>query len=845
MRTKPILTALFIRMPLAAVLMLPALGAQAGVVFTILHSFQDFPNGANPYAGLAQGSDGNFYGTTYYGGTNGGNGAVFQISSNGTFTSLYSFTGGNDGANPQAALMQGSDGSFYGTTSEGGTNGEGTVFQMSADGALTSLYSFTNGVDGANPQAGLVQGSDGNFYGTAYSGGAYGWGTVFKISTRGNLTSLYSFTGANDGGYPLATLVQGGDGNFYGTTEVEGSNSYGTVFQIGTNGALTTLYAFGTVTNADGDPLDGASPEAGLVRGSDGNFYGTTYGGGSSFYGWGTMFKISTKGALTTLYSFGAILDVNDYPLDGAYPEGSLVQGSDGNLYGTTSSGGTNGYDGTVFQMTTDGALISSYSFTGNNGANPLAGLVQGSDGNLHGTTYHGGATGNGTVFQISAKGALTGSYPFTGALDGANPDAAMAQGSDGNFYGTTYAGGALGEGTVFRISAAGALTSLYSFTGGDDGGNPQSDLVQDSNGNFYGTTHYGGMENSGTVFQVSTAGALTNLYSFVGVGEYGASPLAGLALGRDGNFYGTTADGGDSDLGTVFQISTNAAQFSSYSIIDTNDGASPQAGLVLASDGNFYGTTYAYGTNGFGTVFRVSASGALTGMYSFTNGVDGANPEAGLVQGADGYLYGTTVYGGTNNDGTVFKISTNGVPAAFYDFGTVTDTNGDPLDGANPEAGLVQGADGNFYGTTYGGGAYGWGTLFKISTSGNLTSLYSFSGGNDGAYPQAGLVQGSDGSFYGTTLNGGLGGSGIVFRLSLAGSTAPEFQSVTLNKTTLSLTWSAEPGAMYQLQYNSRLSSNGWSNLGGTLTAAGVTLNTTDSITNTPQRFYRVLLLP
>jgi uncharacterized repeat protein (TIGR03803 family) len=197
---KPVL-ALLMRRLWAAALVLPVFSAQAGVVLTTLHSFQPFPNGKNPSAGLVRGSDGNFYGTAPGGGTR-DSGTVFKISTNGALTSLYSFTGGYDGWWPQAGLVQGSDGYFYGTTQNGGTNNSGTVFKISTKGALTSLYSFTGTDDGANPYAGLVQGSDGYFYGTTSGGGTGYSGTVFKISTNGALTSLYSFTGGNDGALP-------------------------------------------------------------------------------------------------------------------------------------------------------------------------------------------------------------------------------------------------------------------------------------------------------------------------------------------------------------------------------------------------------------------------------------------------------------------------------------------------------------------------------------------------------------------------------------------------------------------------------------------------------------------
>ncbi|HXR04337.1 MAG TPA: choice-of-anchor tandem repeat GloVer-containing protein [Verrucomicrobiae bacterium] len=408
---QPVL-ALLTRILCAAGFVLSAFCAQAGVVFTSLYSFTGTNDGAWPVAGLVRGSDGYFYGTTQYGGTNGWYGTVFKISTNGALTTLYSFTGGNDGANPQAGLVQGGGGNFYGTTTPSswgyGGPGFGTVFKISTNGMLTTLYSFTYGNDGAGPCGTLVQGSDGYFYGTTQGGGTNGVGTVFRISTNGVCTSLYSFNwneGYNPGPYGL---VQGNDGYLYGTTEGGGTNDYGTVFKISTNGVLTTLYEFGTVTEY-GESLDGAYPLAGLVQGSDGYFYGTTSGGGM-FIG-GTAFKISTNGTLTTLYAFsgGGLAGIGS----GICPNG-LVQGSDGNFYGTTEYDGLRwvfdwGYEtfgyGTVFEISTNGAFTSLYSFdtgTGTNGANPYAGLVQASDGSFYGTTEYGGTYGNGTIFRLT-----------------------------------------------------------------------------------------------------------------------------------------------------------------------------------------------------------------------------------------------------------------------------------------------------------------------------------------------------------------------------------------------------------------------------------------------------------
>ncbi len=326
------------------------------------------------------------------------------------FTSLYSFTGTNDGANPVAGLVQGSDGSFYGTTESGGTNNLGTVFQITTNGTLTSLYSFSGTNDGANPVAGLVKGSDGIFYGTTESGGTNNLGTVFRITTNGTLTSLYSFSGTNDGANPVAGLLQGSDGNFYGTTGPGGTNNLGTVFRITINGTLISLHQFG-------DFRQGKDPRGALVQGIDGLLYGTTFGGGDYlppyYYGRGTTFEISTGGVFQTLYVFG-----QDGPLDyGSNPAAGLVQGSDGNFWGTTTYSKA-GY-GAVFALTTNGQLHTIYGFIGGDtGFHPNAALVQGSDGNFYGTTSGGGIYSNGTVFQ-AGYGGLTSLYSFTGTNDG------------------------------------------------------------------------------------------------------------------------------------------------------------------------------------------------------------------------------------------------------------------------------------------------------------------------------------------------------------------------------------------------------------------------------------------
>ena len=351
-----------------------------------------------------------------------------------TLTTLVNFTGTN-GQNPLfAALVQGTDGSLYGTSSAGGAHGQGTVFKVSTGGTLTTLYNFCakrKCADGSAPYAGLTLGTDGNFYGTTESGGAHGAGAVFKITPQGALSVLHSFT-FSDGANPYAALVQGTDGNFYGTTESGGAHLLGTVFKITLRGVLTTLHSFNST--------DGSSPEAALIQATDGNLYGTTYNGGSQ--GYGTAFKITPKGALTTLHVF-----VDE--TEGRAITAGLVEASNASFYGSTSLGGPNGY-GAVFSMTPGGMLTVLHGFAATDGATPNA-LVLGSDGNFYGTTISGGANGDGTIFEITSQGSFSTLYTFGGA-DGADSFAGLIQAADGIFYGTTRVGGSKNDGTVFGL---------------------------------------------------------------------------------------------------------------------------------------------------------------------------------------------------------------------------------------------------------------------------------------------------------------------------------------------------------------------------------------------------------
>jgi uncharacterized repeat protein (TIGR03803 family) len=382
--------------------------------------------------------------------------------------------------------------------------------------------------------------------------------------------------------------------------------------------------------------------------------------------------------------------------------------------------------------------LANLVQFDGANGAVPADPFIQGTDGNFYGTTVWGGTSGWGTVLEITPTGKVTVLHSFCaqhGCPDGANPSGSLVQGTDGNFYGTTESGGAsdscqsnMGCGTIFKITPQGALTTLYNFcleANCPDGDIPEEGLIEGADGYFYGTADVGGVNGGGTVFKITPEGSLTTLYSFC--------------------------------------AQANCA-----------DGAYPDDTLVQDAQGNLYGTTYeggAYGcapysSLGCGTVFMITPQGALTTLHSF-DFTDGFLPIGRLAQAIDGNFYGTTAGGGAYSFGTVFSISPQGQLTSLYSFCS----QGGCPDGRTPYGGVVQATDGNLYGNALAGGIYDEGTTFRITPAGALTTLYSFCAKAkciDGSIPYGAPVQDTDGSFYGSTGNGGKSNDGTFFRLSV-----------------------------------------------------------------------------
>jgi len=370
-----------------------------------------------------------------------------------------------------------------------------------------------------------------------------------------------------------------------------------------------------------------------------------------------TSLSLSHAQTFTVLHSFSTTGE------DGQNPADTLLL-ANGKLYGTTLFGGLHSSNGTIFQMDLKGNEVVLYRFDGTNGSALEAGVVRDAAGNLYGTASGGGAYNLGTVFKLDPAGTLTVLHNFTGGTDGANPFAGVTLDGKGNLYGTAIYGGDLncgggsGCGTVFRVDGSGKFSVLYAFTGGNDGGIPYvGSLLLDSAGNLIGTTIGGGTYGQGTIFKVHPDGSETTLYSFTG-GRDGGEPYSGLIVDGQGNLKGTTLEGGSAGIGTVFKLSATGQEKVLYTFSQPADGEGDYGRLLLDTKGNLYGTTTYGGTDGVGLVFEISPDGTETVLHNFVESTDGGIPVGGLVMDSQGNLYGTAQVGGAHGVGTVFKIA-------------------------------------------------------------------------------------------------------------------------------------------------------------------------------------------
>ncbi len=623
---------------------------------TLVHF--DGSNGATPQVALLGAADGTMYGTTPAGGP-GGAGTIFSVTPDGAFSIIVAFDGSN-GSGPTGELVLGSDGAIYGTT-HFGTGGRGSLFRLASDGTLATLVEFTDAGEtaetpGLHPDSGVIQASDGNLYGTTSQGGASGKGTLFRFEpATGIFATVAEFTGGEDGGTPSG-LRELSDGYLYGTTQVGGAGSAGTLFRLPVDGStpLQTIFSFSVV--------DGNFPASGVTQTSDGNAYGTTMFGGPGNYG--TIFQVTPDLAVTRIVSFtGAV---------GADPTGRLVQAGDGNFYGTTSSGGAHGL-GTVFRLTPDGLVTTVASFDGDNGAFPSGGLIQASDGHLYGTAEEGGEIGDGTVYRVTLDGTITRLLSFDAFENVGVPIGGVIEGRDGNLYGTTWFGRDFALGGVYRLSLGGSLEVLALFPFDEEifasegiavypSGSFPSGVIEGPDGLLYGTTETGGELDSGTVFRIEADNSVTTIASFDDAN--GSYPTGPLFAGSDDNLYGTTSSGGDTGNGTLFQVMLDGTNtVNTLASFDGLNGAFPyHQGLIETGDGVFAGTTMWGGEFDYGTVYQWSAESGITTLHSF-DGITGDGPNTTIVKATDGALYGTTV---GPQGGVIYRLVSDVVAASL-----------------------------------------------------------------------------------------------------------------------------------------------------------------------------------
>jgi uncharacterized repeat protein (TIGR03803 family) len=561
-----------------------------------------------------------------------------------TYSVVANFTDGAEGGYPVTALIQGASGNFYGSDSTGGPNNSGVVYQMTPAGTLSLLWQppASCTTDCELPAGALTQGSDGNFYGVTETGGSNSSGSIFKITPSGTYTTLYSFTDGTDGSDPDGPLVEGSDGNLYGVANqgglangcpnAFGANGCGTVFKISTSGS-----GFKVVYTFQGTDADSGYPSGGLVQGSDGNFYGTTGG---------TVFKVTTGGTLTTI----ATITTSS---DGAYFNGPLAEGADGAFYGTASESGNDGY-GTIFKASASGGFTLLYTFTGQaDGGAPLAGLWAGTDGNFYGTTSQGGnlscaeGFGCGTIFAMTTAGQPTTLYTFSTQANGVLGGPAVTQGSNGSLYGTAGNGGSSsncgdGCGTVFKatVSPAMALPIALTFSSSSVAANSPVTLSYQVNNAITITSQQcyafvqGSATGAGTWTGKQTGSYSSSTHAYTGSASI--TPTAqgtytyALTCGGTVSGFATltvTAGSGKSSSTTTLTVTPNpvsVGQSAALKAVVTGSKGTP-TGSVTFYDGSTALETISLNSSGDATL-TASTNGLPTGKYSITADYGGSS---------------------------------------------------------------------------------------------------------------------------------------------------------------------------------------------------------------------------
>jgi len=728
--------------------------AAKAVSVTALHTFNPGILPDVTETPLVQGGDGNFYGVSTYGGAGGpgivGSGTIFKVTPAGVVTVLHSMIG-NDGVNPVGPLAVGLDGNLYGVAQYGGSGNVGTVFEITPSGTFTVLHSFVFNDDNGNYPSHIIRGSDGNFYGTTLTGPPpYRAGTIFEITPGGDLTTIYTF-GSSDGTQPN-WLVQDASGNFFGTTE----GTAGSLFELSSTNVFTVLQSL-SYGSGPRKPHD-------VVVGSDGNLYGAA-DTGSTGVGCVYRYSFAGSGTFSEFYDSASIV-------------GGLLELTPGNFVGTAQDG----THGSVFNLTVGGTYSTLHTFSDADAGVglPSAGFIKATDGSTYAPT-DGGTNGVGGVCHLTTGNVFSKVARFQ-YTEGGYPNTRLLQALDGNYYATTFGGGGRGYGTIYKMSSSGTSSTLYNFTRSD--GQSSVPLTQASDQSLYGAASKG-FFGEGELFSITTGGVLSGPFN-LGI-DTGQVPSAFIE-GDDGNFYGEAKFTNGNANGYILKYVPGTGLSAIYTFTDGADGRTPVGGLVDDDSGNFLGVASFDGNNGNGTVFRVTKTGQLTTLHSFTN-LEGSQPVGPLVL-ANGVFYGVTTAGGLFGYGTVYTIDGDNNVTVVHSF-THDEASGLPQGSAN--GGLAVDSAGVVYGTTATGGVYGKGSIFAISPAGDFWEVYDFTG-SVGANPSSLLVK-SNGTLIGAAKTGGAKGYGSVF-VAVPTRPGPQHLVATPGIASVSLTWDADPFA-------------------------------------------------
>ncbi|MEO8350910.1 MAG: choice-of-anchor tandem repeat GloVer-containing protein [Chthoniobacteraceae bacterium] len=646
--------------------------------FEVLHSWSDI--GSTPNEGVVRGSDGNFYGTIPSGTKREPASGIFRLEPSGRVTILRTFSlwRSLDGYQTKAGLVVGPDGAFYGINSMGGANHAGTAFRITVNGQYSKVADFES-LAGANPEVTMTDGQDGFLYGVTGPDQKGNRGSIFRVSPSGGVEIVLQFPyGIPSKAVSATRLTLGPDGALYGigvgTTSIiritfprpdrgprwkllwqhAGRRRFnkGTIYRITPDGSMTILHSF--------DGRDGLAPRSPLAKADDGLLFALEPSDSKSASR--PLYRMAFDGTLTHIGSFDNA--------DGMAPSNGLVIGRDGNFYGTTPFPPS--VEGTAFRLTPDGRRSILHRFSAADGKSPSGPLAIGLDGNFYGMASSGGAQNRGTLFRLSLDGEFVKLHDFS---DRAHiPTGGLVIGNDGNFYGTTAYGGDIGGGTFFQMTPGGEVTILYSFSASESGSQPRGTLVKDPDGNFFGTTVYGGADGFGTIFRITSPGVFTLLHSFHR-GNEGAHPYSGVLRRDDGMLFGATyLGGGRDDIGTIYRLAPDGTLTVLVHISDLG-GSGPWAVPVLGPDGKLYATTTDILSNGFGRVFSISDTGTTEVLHVFDR-FDGAAPLAPLHFSPDGKLFGLTSTDGPGGGGTFFRLVLSQPPVALADVFHLSTTN-------------------------------------------------------------------------------------------------------------------------------------------------------------------------